>query len=200
MSQTLRRELRVKFSDILEKYLSDTPMPEKQAIALVEELADAALELRGFSKPVVNLKNADPAWAILAGAEIKQEEQDENIIAKEAADDFERQLGFGILPWNSDTTWTKFYKFVVKIYKQNQGVWMDYAVWREGDGKYGKAMTNTAIRKNPQMFMDTGYPTYEASKMYRKDTQPEYKKVQDVEETNAVPNPYQKPAILRKKA
>lgn len=31
-------ELKVKINDVLGKYLKDTPMPEKQAIALVEEL------------------------------------------------------------------------------------------------------------------------------------------------------------------
>lgn len=192
---TLRRELRLKFLDILKSWnVHDEEL-------LSTELAEAAMTVKFMveDKPKINMKNADPAWAILAGTEIEQEEIDENIFAKEATDDFERQLGFGILPWNSDDAWTKFYKFIVKIYKQSQGVWMDYAVWREGDGKYGKAMTNNAIRKNPKMFMDTGYPTYEASKMYRKDTQPEYKKVENVE-IEAVPNPYQKPTILRGKA
>lgn len=198
MTQTLRRELRLKFFEILSRYLDNVIIPESNANEMVDQLADVAFELLR-SKPVVDLKNSDPAWSILAGVEIGQEHVDEAVVSKEAIDDFERQLGFGILPWNSDATWTKFYKFVVKVYKENQGVWMDYVVWRDGDGKYGKAMTNNAIRKNPQMFMDTGYPTYEASKMYRTDTRPEYKKVEHVEETNAVPNPFKKPAILRGK-
>lgn len=167
MTQTLRRELRVKFSDVLGKYLSDTPMPEKQAIALVEELADAALELRGFSKPIVNLKNADPAWAILAGAEI---DNTANILAKEATDAFEQQFGFGSLPWNKDSTWEKFYKFVIRIYTQDKNVWRDYVVWRNDKGKY-TAYSNRKIRENPVAFMDTGYPEFEASKMYSKPKQ-----------------------------
>jgi hypothetical protein len=77
--------------------------------------------------------------------------------------DFERIFGFGSLPWYSTTAWDKFAKWIIK---QAGGAWFDdYVQWRNRDGKY-KAFSNKKIRENPAAFMDTGYPEFEASKMY----------------------------------
>jgi len=82
---------------------------------------------------------------------------------------FERVFGFGELPWYSTGVWEKFAKFLIK----SGGQWFaDYVAWRNGDGKY-KAFSNKKIRENPAAFMDTGYPEYEASKMYRSPDQPQ---------------------------
>jgi hypothetical protein len=78
--------------------------------------------------------------------------------------DFERIFGFGSLPWYSNTAWDKFAKWIIK---QGCAWFADYVQWRNGDGKY-KAFSNKKIRENPAAFIDTGYPEYEASKMYRK--------------------------------
>lgn len=80
--------------------------------------------------------------------------------------DFERSFGFGTLPWYSNSTWDKFRKFILRTAEQNPGWMADYAAWRLDGGKY-KAFSNRKIRENPAAFMDTGYPEYEASKMYR---------------------------------
>jgi hypothetical protein len=85
---------------------------------------------------------------------------------KPILDDFERSLGFGALPWYSNTTWEKFRRFVIRTAGSNPDVWRDYAAWRMDGGKY-KAFSNRKIRENPAAFMDTGYPEYEACKMYR---------------------------------
>jgi hypothetical protein len=83
---------------------------------------------------------------------------------KPALDEFEHSLGFTALPWHCNNTWDKFRKFVVNLYAADGDVFQKYAEWRkDGGGKYGNAMTNPAIRKNPQMFIDTGYPTFAAS-------------------------------------
>jgi hypothetical protein len=111
------------------------------------------------------LKKAGLEWMILAGKEVTQEMIDSAIREKSATAEFERAFKFGTLPWSSNAEWTKFEKFIVKIYSADPGVFKDYAAWREDGGKYGKAMTNLAIRRSPQAFMDTGYPTFEASKM-----------------------------------
>lgn len=101
--------------------------------------------------------------------------------------EFERIFGFGQLPWNSTGVWDKFAKFIRQQYAA--GWFADYVKWREGDGKYD-AYSNRKIRENPQAFMDTGYPAYEAKKMYRKtdEVRPEYIPYKP-EEGNYVPRP-----------
>jgi DNA-binding transcriptional regulator YhcF (GntR family) len=59
-------------------------------------------------------------------------------------------------PWDSNSKWQKFAKWVAA---QELGMFKDYAEWRKGDGKY-HAMSNNKIRQDPQMFMDTGWPTF----------------------------------------
>ncbi len=104
-------------------------------------------------------------WQLAHGADVTQEQIDNNAVEVHALQDFERQLGFGTLPWDSTTTWTKFAKFIVRVFSQDNAVWSDYKKWREDKGKY-KAFSNRKIRENPAAFMDTGYPEFEASKKY----------------------------------
>jgi hypothetical protein len=104
-------------------------------------------------------------WIIAHGQEVSQDDQDKTILEKQAVDEFERVFGFGTLPWSSNSTWTKFQKFVVKVYTADPGVFKDYVAWRRDAGKY-TAFSNKKIRENPAAFMDTGYPEFEASKMY----------------------------------
>lgn len=96
------------------------------------------------------------AWKILSGEEITEEDLRPEQAAKESANEFERAMGFGTLPWLSNTTWEKFYKFVAA---QPLKTWREYATWRTGTGKY-TAYSNKQIRENPQAFMDTGVPEF----------------------------------------
>lgn len=59
-------------------------------------------------------------------------------------------------PWGSNAKWQKFAKWVAE---QDQQLFTDYAKWRKGEGKY-HAMSNNKIRQDPQMFIDTGWPTF----------------------------------------
>jgi hypothetical protein len=143
-------------------------------------------------KPSINhqLKQSMPFdWKAAHGEAITEEDVKKAKLESEAPMEFERAFGFGTLPWSSNTVWTKFQKFIVKLYTANPGVFRDYVSWREGDGKY-KAFSNRKIRENPQAFMDTGYPEYEASKMYRKtdEARPEYQHVKS-EPVVRVPRP-----------
>ncbi len=96
---------------------------------------------------------------------------------------FERVFGYGDLPWYSTGVWEKFAKWIIKT----GGAWFaDYVQWRNGDGKY-KAFSNKKIRENPAAFMDTGYPEYEASKMYRKTDET---KATYTTDANGVPETY----------
>jgi hypothetical protein len=59
-------------------------------------------------------------------------------------------------PWDSNAKWQKFSKWVAA---QEPSQFTAYAEWRKRDGKY-QAMSNNKIRQDPQMFMDTGWPTF----------------------------------------
>ncbi len=160
---TLRRELRTKFEGILQAFEDKLSIAEREATA--ELLADAALEVSGITRRSAVEKKGDLLDGLLAYSQPQQE--------LDTLHDFERIFGFGALPWYSNTIWEKFAKFLIK----SGGQWFnDYVIWRNGDGKY-KAFSNKKIRETPAAFMDTGYPEYEASKMYRKtdESRPEYK-------------------------
>jgi hypothetical protein len=70
-------------------------------------------------------------------------------------------------PWDSTSKWQKFAKWVAT---QEPSQFTAYADWRKKDGKY-QAMSNNKIRQDPQMFMDTGWPTFLAhTSMYGENT------------------------------
>lgn len=165
---TLKRELKIKISDILGKYLKDTPLPEQHAIALVDELADLIIETK---KPKIDLSKSDPAWNILFGENVFP---DVAIEAKEARDAFEVAFDKMSPPWYSNKDWKDFADWVAKVYIEDKrgrtkpgNCFSDYTLWRSEGGKYGHAMSNLAIRKNPKQFMDTAWSTFLAhSSMY----------------------------------
>lgn len=72
--------------------------------------------------------------------------------------EFEGALGFGKLPWDTGD-WVKFSKWIISIQDADNTAFQRYAEWRKDEGKYS-AMNNKQIRMNPQMFMDTGWPTF----------------------------------------
>lgn len=98
--------------------------------------------------------------AIFADRPVTEEDMEGKVI-QEACNEFESALGFGALPWDSTNAWTIFRKWVVKV--SRPGLWEEYAKWRRNGGKYD-AMSNKQIRQNPLMFIDTGYPAFEAHK------------------------------------
>jgi hypothetical protein len=79
---------------------------------------------------------------------------------RDAAMEFEAAFGVTSWPWGGQQIWRKFAAWVSGVYGKDPGAFLDYAAWRDGEGKYQGAMTNTAIRRNPQIFMDTGWPTF----------------------------------------
>lgn len=79
----------------------------------------------------------------------------------------ESALSVNPWPWDSSAIWRKFSKWVMEEYARDPKAFEDYKVWREGQGKFKGAMSNTAIRRDPQMFMDTSWPSFLAgSSMY----------------------------------
>ena len=115
---------------------------------------------------------------------------------KAALDTFEQVFGYGSLPWDSTSVWTKFHKFIVKVYAENPNAFTEYIALRASGGKYD-AMSPRKIRENPQMFMDTGWPNFLVlahSAMYQK---PAPSKPLNLEVPDAIPNPGKKPDLSK---
>jgi DNA replication protein DnaD len=157
-------------SDENDKLSEDFPelSDENDKLSGASRVKDAQLdkqEEQEKQKRLSFLKTLGLDWLIAAGQEITQDVIDKAIREKNASNDFEKAFGFGTLPWSSNSTWTKFQNFIVKIYSADPAVFTDYVAWRKDAGKY-TAFSNKKIRENPAAFMDTGYPEFEASKMY----------------------------------
>jgi len=104
-------------------------------------------------------ENLPLEWYILHNQPVPEHLTEKNAADLDALNEFESALGFGSLPWDTTTDWQAFKKWVIKV--SRPGLWRDYAEWRKNGGKY-EAMSNKQIRQNPRMFIDTGYPAFEA--------------------------------------
>ena len=88
---------------------------------------------------------------------LEQEQKSQPI--RNACLDFENALLGSTVsqwPWDSNSKWQKFAKWVAA---QDSALFVQYAEWRKADGKF-HALSNNKIRQDPQMFMDTGWPTF----------------------------------------
>lgn len=139
-----------------------SPQPSRGQVGVKERIKKDSKSL---------LSSMPLGWQVAHGATVTQEQVTAAQLPHSATIEFERAFGFGTLPWSSNTTWAKFQKFVTKVYASDPNVFKDYVEWRKDGGKY-KAFSNRKIRENPAAFMDTGYPEFEASKMYRKNDSP----------------------------
>ena len=85
------------------------------------------------------------------------------VAERSAVEAFEKAFGVNGWPWWSNTAWDKFRRFVTKIYQEEPTAFRQYVAWRGGTGRF-TAMSNKQIRQQPQMFMDTGWPDFTASR------------------------------------
>ena len=165
---TLRRELRVKFEEVLARFSDKLTLPEREPLA--DLLADAALELRGFKL----IEGAGIDWAILAGQDITQEQVKQIQLRDVAPKMFEKALGFSKpLPWWSDKDWTAFGEWVCTEYDKDKMSFGEYNIWRSNQYSSGK-LANTTIRSYPDKFYDS-WDMFMMSKPKKTDeTRPEY--------------------------
>ena len=151
------------------RYISiGTVRPERTVVSGDKvELSGETPEVYGAHEGNLhNKKNKNKQEKDLLDAILENERKTLPIL--EATKTFESLFGFGSLNWDSKPEWRKFALWITEIYKSDLGAMRDYVSWRLGDGKY-QAMSNNKIRQNPQMFMDTGWPTFLAhTSMYGK--------------------------------
>lgn len=135
----------------LVKKVESTPVDQLESSPAIEKLHSSIKELKELTPPL-SISNA-----IAVGQPVTPDmlENDEHHAPRE----FERVFGFGELPWDSTTTWQKFKKFVISVYKSAPHSFAEYVQWRESEGRY-KAFSNRKIRETPAAFMDTGWPEY----------------------------------------
>jgi hypothetical protein len=144
MTQTLRRELRLKFLEYLNGYI---PLSALNVDVMAEKLADIALTVRGISGLPAG---SDPAWLMRAGAssnevaDLLSKEQRE----KETARCFEEAMGLGALPWWNNADLKALLKFLtdktpLEIKK--------FATWSRRDFS---TFDPVKARRNPRQVME----------------------------------------------
>lgn len=183
---TLRRELRLKFEEILKSEavfcsdgLENTSPYREEISALAEKLADTAFiflnpvrTTEPKPEPKFDFAKAGLDWQIAAGVEIKQETIDEAVLEKAALDTFERDMQVASnWEWypakgSNERAWKYLREFVVNVYKEDKKAFEKYQTWRTQPFARG-AMSNLAIKRRPEDF-PSSWTDFLASTMYEK--------------------------------
>lgn len=146
-----------------------TEAPSELGIVSTDSSTENSIEDEADKKPTVP-EGFPIEWLIAHGNPVDQAQIDKLVMAKTACDKFEQVFAFHSLPWSVNGPWEQFERWVVKIYSDYPTMFQEYVDWRNDKTKGGgfyKAMSNKQIRTNPLMFIDTGYPEFEAGKMYQ---------------------------------
>jgi hypothetical protein len=171
MTQTLRRELRNKFPDVIVRngITSNEGVQSDFWKSVIEQLADAALELRAFQFKPKTIQQAVEA-GLPVDEELLQAEKNKDNATKQ----FENALGIKkSLPWGVGKDWTEFQEWVIEIYKEDRTAFGRYNIWRSNQFASGK-LSNVRIREKVTLFYDSwdmftmseGHKTDEARGQY----------------------------------
>lgn len=138
MTQTLRRELRLKFEGL------------GVDAELAEKLADAALSLRAFQFQPQTIEQA-----IFTGVPVTEELTQKENMRDLAPKMFERALGFSKpLPWWTGKDWDAFGEWVCQRYAESKTCFGEYNIWRNTPYTKG-GMSNNRIRGFVTEFYDS---------------------------------------------
>ena len=155
MTQTLRRELRMRFNQILEDNILRIRACDNEIIPVIGELlADAALEVSAIQKRAELGKTSIEA-AIFGGVEVTAEMVDAERVRQEAVNAFESAFGI-TRPWSNwwdiKKDWKDLLAFVVEVYQSDPEAFKRYNLWYDDKGKFGGGMNATQIRRDPALF------------------------------------------------
>jgi len=152
MTQTLQRERRQKFLEILEMYYQDNP-PTEEATKYNTEVADKLAEASISRGEKFQPKTIEQA--IFAGTPITEEMVYSEILKDTAPKMFEAALGFSKpLPWWSGKECTEFAEWVCAEYSRSKTSFGEYNIWRNTPYTKG-GMANTRIRGFVKEFYDS---------------------------------------------
>lgn len=144
-------------------------------------------------------KNLSIENAIFLGKTVTREILKNQSLKDIAPKMFEKALGFSKpLPWWSDKEWTAFAEWVCARYSENIICFGEYNIWR--NTKYTKGgLSNSRIRGFVMEFYDS-WDMFMMSKqpVQEEPVRPELKPYIPEDTSDAVPNPFPRPAILRK--
>lgn len=165
--KTLKREIRNIVKEILEDYLG-----EDSIYSATDRIADAIIKIRAFKtdeeQPEYNA-NLPVEWKILADQKI--EEMKEIFPELDALNAFESALQVPA-NWNwypaktsEEKTWKDFRNFVLKLYTEDKECFTRYQTWRTQPYARG-AMSNLAIKRNPENFPASWSDFLASSAMY----------------------------------
>jgi hypothetical protein len=91
---------------------------------------------------------------------------------KMAVEAFEKALGVTGWPFYTKTSFERLRRFITKIHQEQPNAFQEFASWRNSEAGMYKAMSNKQIRLQPEMFMDTGWPDFLASRKPAQQTRP----------------------------
>lgn len=156
---TIRRDLRVKFEEILNVTFNTASVNDTVRDLICTALADSAIEIFE-KKPAFDFSKAGIEWAILAGNDIDQEVQDAAVLEKNTIDAFESAFSIkGNWNWypakpQEMRVWAIFRANLVQLYRVDKDCFTKYFTWAHQPFSRG-AMTGIQIKNNPQNFMDS---------------------------------------------
>ena len=182
---TLRRELRINFEEVIVRngITSKVGIESDFWQIVVNELADAALEVRGIQKAELplSIENAI-AMDIPVTEEMVQRENLRDLAPKM----FERALGFTKpLSWWQGKEWTEFGEWVCERYAESASIFGEYNIWRNTPYTKG-GMSNVRIRGFIKEFYDSWDMFVMSRKPKTDEEQPVYKVIPRLE---GVPRP-----------
>lgn len=156
MTQTLRRELRLKFFQVL---IDCDGLPAEH---LAANLADAALEVSGIAKQEKKteiLQNAGADWNAAFG-DAQTERGRKAQLEQNAVIAFERAFG-GISWaswWGGRKEWDKLREFITAKFSADPECFKKYVAWVQT--AYGKGMAAVQIQAHPERF-STAWAAFE---------------------------------------
>lgn len=157
MTQTLRRELKMKFLEVLSNHLDEVIIPEANADKMLDALADAALSVSGIANSPAARKFSDPYWNLLHGVEGSEDGFDWAAVYKSIAERLEKGLRRNEFPQSNDAQ--KIYRWIYEQEKKGQNLdkWIKWAMdGKRAEFSYIYHVTPSHIKRDwPQVFSDT---------------------------------------------
>jgi hypothetical protein len=154
MTQTLRRELRKKFEEVLVRNgSSETGIQSDYWQIVINELADAALEVSAIQKRA-DLAKVSVEAAIFGGLPVEQETIDKERMEREATSAFETAWGI-TRPWdwwNIKKDWRELLAFVVDQFRADSECFKRYVSWYDERGKFEGGKSAPMIQRDPTCF------------------------------------------------
>lgn len=208
MTQTLRREIRIKILEHLEKMYQDNP-PSNDATeynkAQAELLADIVLSVSGIAKQTdetkgryttkSDLEAVSLEAAIFGGGALNSAILEDAKAERSAVDAFESAWGI-TRPWDwwqVKKEWNELRQTITDIYRQDARAFTKYVAWYDDQGKFGQGKSAAQIQRDPTCFYTAWDMFGRSEKSEPKSNEP--RKLEQEDESQYVYVPHKRPNI-----